>query len=193
MRHFQRLAVNVDVGPLRHQLAAHPELWGQHGARRCDGSPHAGSADIWARYRAIDELTSPAAFGEAHRSVWYPAAAMLPAVKAIGCELMVRPQILASALGGVLLTRLPPGGEIKPHVDDGWHARFYEKIYVAVQNGPGAVFGWPSGEVRAEPGEVYWFRNDVPHWVVNGSDDERISMIVCVRSALFHKNYAEAA
>lgn len=85
-------------------------------------------------------------------------------------------------LGGILITRVPPGGEIKPHVDAGWHAGYFSKFYVAVQNEPGAVFGWDDGEIHAKTGEAYWFRNDVPHWVRNDSGADRIAMIVCIRT-----------
>jgi len=65
-------------------------------------------------------------------------------------------------------------------VDSGWHAEHYDKYYVPILNHPGATFNFPDGYIDPLDGEVYWFRNDVPHSVTNASDSDRIAMIVCV-------------
>ncbi len=181
----------LDVAGLVAQLNARPDLWGQHGQRRAPDSPHAASDDIWLRYREYAELTEPARFIEPHESVWYPSAAVLPDAVLIADRLMQAPAICGERLGGVLITRLPPGAEIKPHVDHGWHAGHYQKFYVALRNKPGSVFGWPTGDLHAADGDVWWFRNDVSHWVVNGSDTERLSMIVCIRTDRFAHYFAQ--
>lgn len=190
-RHFLKIGSGLAVRPIRDQLVAHSGLWGAHGNRRYTGSPHADSSDIWVRYRALEELTEPARFLEPHVSVWHPCAERLPAVVEIAEMLMKDPQVRGERLGGVLLTKLRPGGKITPHVDRGWHAGEYEKFYVAVQNEPGAVFGWPLGDVLARDGDVWWFRNDVPHWVSNDSAEDRISLIVCIKTSAFDYCYDE--
>lgn len=180
MKTHRRLA-DVDVSALREELAAHPELWGEHSGRKM--GPHAEMTDIWPRYRSPEELTSPAAYGEPHLPVWYPCIEKLPSVKKIALDLMA--VVGGEILGGILITKLAPGGEIASHVDGGWHAGFYQKFYVAVQNRPGSVFGWEDGDIHASDGQVYWFRNDVPHWVTNDSSEDRISMIVCIRTEIY--------
>lgn len=189
MKHFERILPDVDVVGLAEQLDAHPGLWDLHGERRTPASPHAQSSDIWVRYRAYGELTEPARYAEPHVSVWYPAADILTGARTIVDSLMAHPSLRAERLGGVLISRLRPGKHILPHVDSGWHASFYEKFYVAVRNRPGSVFGWAGGDVHAKDGEVWWFRNDVPHWVNNDSDTVRYSMIVCIRTDAFQRNF----
>ena len=179
---FNLVRQGVDVVPLLAEIEAHPELWGQQTARLGVGSPHAQSTDIWVRYRDLDAYRDQhgldmRAFCDEHESVWLEPSAYLPSALLIAREIAGGDE----RLGGVLLTRLPAGGVIAPHVDGGWHAAAHEKFYVAVKVRTGAVFGFPDGDLRASDGDVWHFRNDVPHWVVNDSPEDRISMIVCVK------------
>jgi hypothetical protein len=84
-------------------------------------------------------------------------------------------------LGGVLITRLPPGGEITAHTDGGWHAEYYNKYYVPIKNLAGSIFGFIDGVIDPNIGEVWKFDNSVPHWVKNNSSEERIAMIICIK------------
>ena len=188
MIHFTRIAEGVDVEPLKAELAAHPELWNQHGYRKAvDGSPHATMADIWVRYRALDELTSPAAYKEPHIPVWYPAADALPSVRRIIYGLMAH--VDGEMLCGVLITRIPPGAGIALHTDDGWHVDYTEKFYVSVQSAPGSVFGCTTEGgtecIEPNPGDIWLFDNRKPHFVQNDSPIDRITLIACIRTALF--------
>jgi aspartyl/asparaginyl beta-hydroxylase (cupin superfamily) len=117
-------------------------------------------------------------FCDEHEPMWYPVSFEMPEVFPVVTELMERVQ--AKRLGGVLITRVPPGGRIDPHVDHGWHAEYYDKYYVPILNNSGATFNFPDGAIAPKDGEVYWFRNDVPHWVINDSQTDRIAMIVCI-------------
>lgn len=178
MRNFMQIAAGLDMLPLQLALQRQPHLWGQHGARKyAEGTPHGGMTDIWARYNHIDNLGPK--FNDEHDSVWYPVINDLPQVRPIVFGLMAR--VEGERLGGVLITKVQPGGKIASHVDSGWHAGYYQKYYVAVKNHPGAVFGFEDGDIHAQTGDVYWFRNDVPHWVNNDSADDRIAMIVCIK------------
>lgn len=191
MRNFKLVAQGVKVLPLCLELQRNPQLWGRDGERKYpDGSPHTQMDDIWVRYNdrgPFDRGERPfSEFNHEHDSVWYPAAAQLPSARQIALDLMAH--VRGERLGGVLITRLAHGGVIDTHVDHGWHAEYYDKYYVAVQTGPGAEFQFDvdangqAGEViRATTGDIYWFRNDVPHAVVNQSGDERIAMIICIR------------
>jgi quercetin dioxygenase-like cupin family protein len=177
----EQLGFILDVAPLRAQLDAHPELWGQQSARKMGA--HHQMTDIWARYRDPDVYRAQygddmSHFCDEHESVWLPPADLLPSTKIFGNWFA---RWGASDLGGVLLTKLAPGGVIDWHEDSGWHAEVHNKFYVAVKNPKGAVFEWKDRVVKAKDGEVYQFRNDIPHRVVNDSDEERIAMIICLR------------
>lgn len=185
MQNFLKIADGLDVVALRLALVRQPELFGLRTARAdVDASPHTQMTDIWARYNAPEHLAQgPAAFNGEHDSVWYPEAAFIPQVRPVVFDLMRR--VEGERLGGVLITKIPPAGRIAPHVDGGWHAGYYEKYYVPIQNEPGAVFGFEEGEIHAIPGEAYWFNNSRLHWVENHSTCDRIAMIVCIRSHKF--------
>jgi hypothetical protein len=178
---IELLQTGWDVEPLQQQLAAHPDVWNRHTMRTAsEGTPHREVDDIWVRYNAWENFSGDAeAFNSEHESEWYPVVAQLPAA----WSLARRVARLAGMrkLGGVLITRVPPGGEVKPHVDHGWHAHAHDKIAVQIQGNRGQSFCFDMVSLRTVPGDVYQFDNSFKHWVLNPTDQERITMIVCVR------------
>lgn len=175
------LPFSLNVEPLRVQLREHPELWNEHRARTAHPrSPHRKTSDIWLRFRELSELNEPERFRETFECSWYPASDALAASKdltAAICALMG-----PCELGGVLLTRIPPGACVYPHRDLGWHAEHYaEKIGVLIEGNSRQAFCFENREHRCDPGDAFVFHNQEPHWVENGTDESRITLIVCVR------------
>jgi quercetin dioxygenase-like cupin family protein len=85
-------------------------------------------------------------------------------------------------LGGVLITHIPPGEGVAPHIDTGWHAEYYyDKYAVQLQGNKDQGFCFEGLTISAEPGQVYWFNNQKKHWVYNDSNEDRMTMIICVR------------
>lgn len=170
-----RLPWRFDVGPLRDQLARNPDVWNQHRERTAaDGTPHDQVSDIWVRYG-----DTPDACARPHESHWYPCAAKIPAAWSLARR-MYR-LVGGKRLGGVLITKVPAGGEVKPHVDDGWHAAYYEKFAIQVVGNKEHAFQFEGESLSAETGEAYTFRNDRLHWVTNPSAEDRITLICCIR------------
>lgn len=165
-------------------LHRHPELWDANPFRTQGGpgSPFHGTSDIWVRWRRLDECTSRKAFIEPHFPVFYPAWYDLPDVWPIVFDLMANAQ--ATALGGILITRVPAGGEIKAHTDaGGWHAEFYRyKVYVPLQTNDRCVNWCEDEEVVMGVGEAWRFNNLVQHGLRNEGPTDRISLIVCMRT-----------
>ena len=180
----KRLDLSVDVASLRAALLEKSGLFGVYPYRKmAPGSPHAEMDDIWVRYNDINPFLAAGSmegFGDEHDSVWYPVYYELPEVKDIIFDVMSA--VRGERLGGVLITRLPPGGKIEPHRDGGWHAEYYDKYYVPIQNDVGAIFGFEDGVIDPEEGEVYWFNNSELHWVENNTNDDRIAMIICIKT-----------
>jgi len=139
---------------------------------------HNDMTDIWVRYNDISNFGEH--FNDEHTSVWYPIITQIPEVLPIVMGIMQGCH--GERLGGVLITKLPAGGRIEPHIDEGWHAEYYQKFYVAIQNDKGCLFCWDDMTVEAEVGEVYEFDNSVNHWVENNSDRDRIALIVCIKT-----------
>lgn len=172
---IERITQGVSVNPLLWALQANPGLWDQDRERTEDPrSPHHGLSDIWARFCA------PGEDGNApHESVWYPSADVLP-IRELVYPLMSF--VKGDRLGGVLITKIPPGAECKPHKDPGWHARYYEKFAIQVQSAPGQEFCFEDERLETRPGDVFWFDNAHTHWVTNPTPYERITVIVCIRT-----------
>lgn len=171
---IERIAQGVQVAPMLWALQRHPELWNQHRGRTADpASPHHGVSDIWARYADPSVDAS-----QPHDAVWYPAADVLP-VKELVFPLFSA--VRGTKLGGILITHIPPGGQVKPHVDDGWHAKHYEKFAIQIQSAPGQFFCFENSRLESMPGDVYTFNNSVSHWVTNDTPYDRITLIACIR------------
>jgi hypothetical protein len=178
------IAPAVDVSDVIKQLDAAPELWNQYKLRTGAQSPHYHVDDIWVRYNAWKNYNPryPAKFGQAHHSTWYPSYAKLPAVRPLIFGLM---NIIAGEeLGGVLITRIPAGSRVERHRDAGWHAEFFNrKFAVMLKSDDRQAFCFDNEKMVTEPGEAFEFDNSVDHWVVNQSDQERITMIVCIKTS----------
>lgn len=175
MEHAKIVAKGLNVAPIYWRLLSNPQLWNQRTARTAPpDSPHHGLDDIWARFGDPARATD----GAPHDSYWYPEADVL-ALKPMCYDIMHAVQ--GDELGGVLLTRIPPGGLCRPHTDPGWHARRYEKYAVQIASHPDQAFCMDDGRLVTQPGDLYWFDNSFNHWVENPSAYERVSMIVCIR------------
>ena len=184
MKHFQLIAGGVDVVPLQNALACHPELWNQNTLRtQHAGTVHAQVDDIWIRFndtRAYEQTGDAATIMDQHESVWYPAADTFWMLKPVLFDLMRK--VNAERLGRVLITRLKPGAQILPHVDGGDHAAYYARYHIALQGLPGSLFRAGDEQITMRTGEVWWFQNAVEHSVLNNSQDDRIHIVVDLRT-----------
>jgi quercetin dioxygenase-like cupin family protein len=175
---FSKIDIEFDVDALR-EVLEESDLFGELPQRGLKGSPHENMKDIWVRYKDPSEALRTgdwSGLANEHKSEWLKD---IPYVKEICEELMTH--LEGQELGGVLITKLPAGEVIYPHTDSGWHASYYDKYFLAIKNDEGAEFCFEEGNIVSKPGEVYAFRNDVLHWVVNNSDKDRIAMIVCIK------------
>lgn len=177
MKHIMKIGTGVNIVPLSLALKRNPTLWNKHSDRtRTEDSPHREADDIWVRYAAagMEEGKQP------HDSVWYPSYRMLPQIREIAFGVMGL--VSGERLGGVLITRIPPGGKVSPHQDHGWHAEYYSKFAVQVESHPQQAFCYEDGQLVTAPGDIYWFDNQQTHWVINDSPVERITLIFCIRT-----------
>ena len=171
-----------DVAPLLAEIDAYPEAWNQHKLRtESYGTPHTQVSDIWVRYNPWRNFNGDAAAFvlEPHESEWYPVAASIPAVVQLVDQVMQ--EVGGKELGGVLITKVPPGGEVAPHIDQGWHSRYYEKFAVQLMGNQDQVFWFEDCELRPEPGDLYTFDNSKLHAVYNRSVEDRMTLIICIR------------
>lgn len=179
---LEKIDIKFDVDWLRDSILMHEERWDTFNLRtNHPQSPHREMSDMFLRYNARENFTGDrAAFNERHDSVWWPDASLFPEAKEMTFDLMRH--VEGEQLGMVLLTRLPAGKECYTHTDQGWHARHYDKYAIQIASNEDQYFYVGDDRLVAMPGECYRFDNSKPHGVVNNSDEDRITMIVCIRN-----------
>ena len=180
MKNFYKLASNVEVVSLMAAIVRQPELWNQNKLRtEHPGTAHSQVEDIWIRFNSLEEEDLLSVV-DSHESVWYSGAAALPQARPIIFALMR--QVEGIRLGRVMITKLAPGKVILPHVDGGAHAEYYKRYHVVLQGLPGSLFRSDNETVQMLTGECWWFDNGIEHEVINNSADDRVHMIVDIRS-----------
>lgn len=181
MNNMMHIASGINVLPLQLALKRNPQLWNEITSRtEHPESPHRDVSDIHIRYNDLKNHENRVQFNLEHDSVWYPSVAVLPEVKEIAFQLMGL--VRGERLGGILITRIPPGKQCFPHIDGGWHASYYDKYAIQIQGNAEQAFCFDNESFSAAPGDVYWFDNSTSHWVTNNSNEDRITLIVCIRS-----------
>lgn len=185
MRNLVKIAAGIDTAPLLLAIARQPKLWNRHRMRKDqEGGAHGQMDDIWLRYnenlKKYEESGDFTGINDEHNSAFLPEWYALPQARPIVSGMMAR--VEGTRLGGILITRIPPGGRILPHVDDSWHVRHYNtKLYVVLQSNPQCVNRVEDEQVAMAPGEAWYFDNTKEHDVVNDGPDDRISLIISIR------------
>jgi hypothetical protein len=180
MKNFQLMSRGMVVVPLLNAVMRQPHLWNENTLRtEHPGTPHTEVSDIWLRFNDLEQ--GIAAVADEHESVNYPALLALPQARPIIFGVMGL--VEGERLGRVLITRLPSGGKIAPHEDGGAHAAYYDRFHVVLNSNPGCLFRCGDETVHMATGELWWFDNSKEHEVINNSSDDRIHMIIDVRTS----------
>jgi hypothetical protein len=182
MTHFTLIAQQVHVQSLLNDLDDNPDIWNDRYERRWGESPHRETSDIFVRYADPHWLARTGDFAGPHQSMWWPEVDRIPSVFAIWNRIRLA---LGGPLefGGVLITRIPPGGQVYPHHDRGtWHAEHYDlKVWLPLRGNSRCVNGVEDEEMVWMPGEAWSHDNLLTHYVRNDGPTERICLIMCFR------------
>lgn len=175
MRYFYRLTEGVQVLPIMAAVARQPNLWNGDKLRKTfEDSPHTQVDDILLRFSASDDPGND-----------LEAVDRLPMSK-IPCKaeiLNIMRLVGGSRLGRVIITRLEPGKKILPHADTlGDYAKYYTRYHLVLQGMPGSLFSCGDETVCMQTGELWWFDAAAEHSVQNNSKDDRIHMLIDVRT-----------
>lgn len=172
---FRKVAGELPVAPLLAALAGEPQLWERHTLRQeffC--SPHWATQSIYLRgpraFTFEDYFMDTGAFPVPGPEDVEDAAANLVS------RLLVMTN--AGELGRVLIVKLPPGGVLIEHVDEGVYAEHYERIHVALATNERAVLVCNDEAMHVPVGEAWWFDHRAPHTARNMGDSERVHLIV---------------
>lgn len=191
MKNFLHLASNVATQPLL--LALH-RLEKSHGVWREDTylrdypqGPFGDTESVILRFppRSVHEteeaLRQHQAHFDQHENIDQPVFKLLPEARPLIFNLMAVVQ--GERLGRCMVNKLAPGGVIYPHADTPAHAEYWDRFHIVLQSSPGANFRAGDELVHMQPGEVWWFNNRIEHEVVNNGADDRIHLVVDIRTS----------
>ncbi|HEX7644860.1 MAG TPA: aspartyl/asparaginyl beta-hydroxylase domain-containing protein [Burkholderiaceae bacterium] len=188
MHNFMMVAHSVDVMPLNLAIKRRPELWKEDTyLRDYPQGPFGEIESIMLRFpvkgvfETEEEVKNHLSKYDQHESIDYPPYKVLTEARPIVMALMARVQ--GERLGRVMINKIKPGGRIYPHADTKEHAEYYSRFHVVLQSQPGVFFRSGDESVYMDVGTVWWFDNKLEHEVINNSADDRIHMIVDIRTS----------
>lgn len=183
MKNFQQL-YTFDPVHLVNQIARQPNLWKEDTyLRDYAQGPFGDCETIFLRFPPASVSELERGQKDQHECVWMDGAVHLPAARALIFLLMGR--IEGERLGRVMINKLRAGGRIYPHPDTPAHAEYWDRFHFVLQSGPGCNFRAGDETVNMPTGTVWWFQNAVEHEVVNNSADDRLHMVVDIRTSRF--------
>lgn len=190
MNNFQRITGGIDVMQLLLAIKRRPELWKEDTyLRDYPQGPFKQIESIMLRFpvksvheteEALKDHVTAASYDQ-HENVDYPAYKLLPEARPIVMNLMA--YVGGERLGRVMINKIAPGGVIYPHADTPAHADYYSRFHVVLQSQPGVVFRAGDEQVYMGTGEIWWFDNKQEHEVINNSADDRIHMVIDIRTS----------
>lgn len=180
MKNFQAMAA-IDPTLLVQQIIRQPALWkADTYLRDYPQGPFGDTETIFLRFPPASVTEMERSTKDQHECVWMDGWLHLPAARAIVFGVMA--QVEGERLGRVMINRIRPGGRIYPHADTPVHAQYWDRFHVALQSGPGCNFRCGDETVYMPPGQIWWFQNELEHEVTNNSADDRIHLIIDVRT-----------
>ncbi len=191
MRNFMKLGDNAAVAPLLlalHRFEKSQGIWkADTYLRDYPQGPFGDTESVILRFppRSVHETEEALRRHEQnfdqHENVDQPVFKLLPEARPLVFGLMAAVQ--GERLGRVIINKLRPGGVIYPHKDTPAHAEYWDRHHIVLQSQPGVIFRAGSEKVYMAPGEIWWFDNSVEHEVINNSADDRIHMVIDIRTS----------
>ena len=191
MNNFQKISTGINPTLL---LLAINRLEKSHGAWKEDTylrdypqGPFGDTESIILRFppRTVveteEELQKVNATIDQHENVDQPIFKLLPEARKYIFDLMAF--VSGERLGRCMINKLKPGGVIYPHADTPVHAEYWDRFHIVLQTGPGSNFRCGDEWAHMQVGEVWWFNNRLEHEVVNNSADDRIHLVIDIRTS----------
>lgn len=191
MKNFMLIANDVNIQPLLlalHRLEKSHGVWKEDTyLRDYPQGPFGHTESVILRFppRSVHETEEALRQHEAnfdqHENVDQPVFKSLPEARPLIFNLMAAVQ--GERLGRCIINKLNPGGVIYPHADTPAHAEYWDRFHIVLQSAPGSNFRAGDEWVHMRTGEVWWFNNRIEHEVINNSADERIHLVVDIRTS----------
>lgn len=172
---------SIDSQPLLEEVIASREMFGSVPLRTSyEGSAHREVADILLRGPEIRSESTLEELQHTIPCINYNASESFSACMDACFDLMYA--VKGVQLGRVIITKLPAGGSIYPHVDEGEAADFYSRYHIVINGQGGNTFFSGDEEVEMLSGDVWWINNHIEHSVENKSGYDRIHLICDIRT-----------
>lgn len=188
MNNFQKIGSGLNIVPLLLAIKRQPDLWKEDTyLRDYPQGPFGEIESIMLRfptktvYETEEELAKHDSLYDQHENVDYPAYAKLTEARQLVMNLMHF--VGGERLGRVMINKIAPGGVIFPHVDTKSHTDYYSRFHIVLQSQPGVQFRAGDENTYMATGEAWWFDNSQEHEVINNSADDRIHMVIDIRTS----------
>jgi hypothetical protein len=187
MNNFLKIAHGVDVSAAILSVWQHPELFNQFTLRtKAEGSPHKEVEDIWLRMNDLEkcrQATEKAELYDHRESINYPAWSILQPVQSL--ILATATMVRATRIGRCFISKMKPGAQIGRHKDIGDdlsvyydNEPYYSRFHLVLNGEPGSLFLCGDEQVTMRTGELWSFRGDIEHEVINNSAADRIHLVM---------------
>lgn len=190
MENFAYISGGLDTTPLMLTIKRNPDLWkADTYLRDYPQGPFGEIESIMLRFpekRVMDQEAEIEAYkrGESkfdqHESIDHPPYKFLTEARPMVMNLMA--YVGGERLGRVMINKIKPGGKIFPHADTPEHANYWDRFHIVLQSSKGVVFRCGDETVYMATGEVWWFQNANEHEVINNSAEDRIHMVIDIRT-----------
>lgn len=188
MHNFMLLATGIDVIPLQLAIARRPDLWKEDTyLRDYPQGPFGLIESIMLRfpvkgvYDTEEELKNHLSTYDQHENIDYPPYKLLTEARPLVMAVMTR--VGGERLGRVMVNKMAPGAVIYPHCDTPSHTEYYTRFHIVLQSAPGAMFRAGDEKVHMATGELWWFDNSKEHEVINNSAEDRIHLVIDIRTS----------
>jgi hypothetical protein len=173
MNNFSCHRRGVDVQPLLSELLSNQSAWFEQTGRQRRAAVQAETNAIPIR-GLRRSMVNGRRRRDVHETRYTSLAERFP-------ETVALLEALATGLDGRLgrakFARLPPGGQVLPHVDRGEYYAVRDRFHLVIDSNGGSVLRAGEEEVRMKTGELWWFDNKALHSARNGSDSPRIHLV----------------
>jgi len=179
MEHFSKVA-DMDVSELQSTIEEFSERFGELPLRTSyEGSSHTEVEDIlfrgpdlWIGYDLLQlqneiQCYSYPNWFDIETVAWY--------------AMEVFKGVEGTQLGRVIVTRLPAGGKIYEHKDEGDAAEHYDRFHLVIKGGEGDIFHSSGESVTMNTGELWQVDNMNNHSVENNMTEERVHMVLDIQ------------
>lgn len=173
MEHFRLIRADVDLEPLRQELAHHSSAWDLQVGRQltAPAQRHTNAIPIRGLRRSCIRGRRRR---DVHESRWTSLSAQFPAtvafIEAFAAEQRGTP-------GRARFASLPPGKTVLPHIDRGEYYRLRDRYHLVIRSEQGSLLNAGGESVRMREGELWWFDNKAVHDACNDSGSERVHLI----------------